>query len=271
MSENQALVGSRLSTPFSGSYTWGIVPKEKITISTADGECPSYVITPISEGPWPAVIFYMDAGGIRPAMIQMAERLAEAGYVVLLPDLFYRFGPYGPLVPEEVFKGDVMAILGPLMVTTDNARAAADSEAFLSYLHGRADVAGGFGAVGFCMGGGMALTAAATYAERVAAVASFHGGNLATDAPTSPHLLASKLKAEVYVAVAENDDHYPQEMAARFEKAMAEAGVSYRSETFTGAAHGWMTTDFPAFNEAASDRGWAELLALFDRTLRANR
>jgi carboxymethylenebutenolidase len=246
------------------------MPKEQISILTADGKCPSYVLTPVSGGKSPAVIFYMDAGGIRPAMVQMAERLAEAGYVVLLPDLFYRFGPYQPLVPEEVFKGDVMAILGPLMATTDNLKAAKDTGVFLDYLDTRTDVEGGLGAVGFCMGGGMALMAAATAPDRFTAVASFHGGNLATDAPTSPHLSASRLKADVYVAVAEKDDFYPQEMAVRFEKAMTDAGVRYRSETYTGAAHGWMTTDFPTFSQAASDRGWAELLALFQRTLRAN-
>lgn len=246
------------------------MPREQIMIATSDGDCSSYVLTPSTVGRWPAVIFYMDAGGIRPAIIQMAERLAEAGYVVLLPDLYYRFGPYGPLVPEEVFQGDVMSILGPLMATTGNARAAADTGSLLRYLHTRADVVGATGAVGFCMGGGMALSAAAIYTDRFQAVASFHGGNLATGAPTSPHLLAAGLKAEVYVAVAENDEQYPQDMAMRFEQAMIEAGVRYRSETYWGAAHGWMTTDFPTFNKAASDRGWVELLALFERTLGAS-
>ncbi len=245
------------------------MPKEQITIPTDDGDCPSYVLTPATGEKSPAVIFYMDAGGIRPAMVQMAERLSEAGYVVLLPDLFYRFGPYGPLVPEEVFKGDMMAILGPLMATTNNAKAAADTGAFLNYLDTRADVEGRFGAVGFCMGGGIALTVAGTFADRIAAVASFHGGNLATEASSSPHLLIPKLKAEVYVAAAENDDFYPEEMAARLEKALTDAGVLYRCETYKGAAHGWMTPDFPTFNNAASDRGWAKLLVLFHRTLRA--
>lgn len=243
--------------------------KERIKIATGDGECPAYVLTPGSGGKAPAVIFYMDAGGIRPAVVEMAERLAAAGYVVLLPDLFYRFGPYGPLVPEEVFKGDVMAVLGPLMATTDNARSAADTAAFLAYLDSRSDVTGPFGAVGFCMGGGMALTAAGTYPDRFAAVASFHGGNLATDDAASPHRLAPRMKAEVYIAAAENDHLYPPEMARRLEAALAEAGVRYRAETYAGAAHGWMKPDFPVFNKAASDRGWSELLALFDRVLHA--
>jgi carboxymethylenebutenolidase len=201
-------------------------------------------------------------------MVEMSRQLADAGYIVLLPDLFYRYGPYGPLVPTEVFKGDFRAILGPLMATTGNDKAAEDTGAFLSYLQSRPDVAGNkVGGVGFCMGGGMAIAAAATFPERFAAVASFHGGRLATDAPTSPHLLAPKLRAEVYLGVAENDQSYPPEMAAKLEQALTAANVRYRSETYAGAAHGWMMTDFPVFNPAAAERGWKALLALFARNL----
>ena len=241
---------------------------EHVTIQARDGGCPADVLTPAGNGRWPAVIFYMDAGGIRPAVLEMAQRLANAGYVVLLPDLFYRFGPYGPLVPAEVFKGDVRAILGPLMTTTGNDKAAEDTEAFLAYLNTRGDIEGGkVGAVGFCMGGGMAIAAAGAYPDRFAAVASFHGGNLATDAPTSPHLLAPKLKAEVYIAAAENDGSYPPEMAERFETALGDAGVLYRADTYP-AAHGWMKPDFPVYDRAAAERGWTEMLTLFERTLR---
>ncbi|MGH8257207.1 MAG: dienelactone hydrolase family protein, partial [Steroidobacteraceae bacterium] len=100
------------------------MPNEQITIRTRDGECTLHVATPAGDGPWPAVIFYMDAGGIRPVVVEMAQRLAGAGYVVLVPDLFYRYGPYGPLVPKEVFAGDLRAVLGPLMATTGNDKAA---------------------------------------------------------------------------------------------------------------------------------------------------
>jgi carboxymethylenebutenolidase len=223
---------------------------------------------PEGDGPWPAVIFYMDAGGIRPAVRDMARRLADNGYLVLLPDMFYRYGAYGPFVPKEIFAGDFRAILGPLMATTGNNKAAEDTEAFLAYLDTRGDVAGRkLGAVGFCMGGGMAVAAAGTYPDRFAAVASFHGGNLATDAPTSPHLFAPKLKAEIYIAAAENDHSYPPEMAARFEAALAQNAVAYSTETYP-AAHGWMKPDFPVYDHAAAERGWTEMLALFARTLR---
>ena len=245
------------------------MPIERVTIQTRDGECSSQVMTTAGEGSWPATIFYMDAGGIRPALLEMAQRLADGGYVVLLPDLFYRYGPYKTLVPKEVFKGDVRAILGPLMATTGNNKAAEDTEVFLAYLDTRRDVAGSkVGAVGFCMGGGMAIAAAGTYPDHFAAVASFHGGNLATDEPTSPHLFAPKLEAETYVAGADNDDSYPPAMAERLEKALAEAGVHYRAEIYRGAEHGWMMPDFPVYDHAAAERGWSEMFELFDRNLR---
>jgi carboxymethylenebutenolidase len=167
-----------------------------------------------------------------------------------------------------VFAGDVRAILGPLMATTGNDKAAQDTEALLAYLDTRDDVAGRkLGAVGFCMGGGMALAVAGAYPDRFAAIASFHGGNLATDAPTSPHLAAPLLKAEVYIAAAENDGSYPPGMATRLETALAEAGVRYSTETYP-AAHGWMKPDFPVYDHAAAERGWTEMLALFSRALR---
>ena len=244
------------------------VTHESITIVTPGGECPGYVFTPGDERGGPAIVFYMDAGGIRPAVFGMAQRLADAGYVVLLPDLYYRYGSYGPLVPAEVFAGDIGAILGPLMATTGNAKAAEDTEAFLGCLDARADVRGDrVGAVGFCMGGGMAIAAAGTCPERFAAVASFHGGNLATDAPDSPHLYAPKLDAEFYVAAATNDDSYPSEMAERLQHALDAAGVPFTTETYT-AAHGWMKPDFPVFDEAEAERGWCRMLAFFERTLK---
>jgi len=242
---------------------------EQVTIETRDGHCPAYVMTPAGSGPWPAVILYMDAGGIRPAVLEMAQRLAGYGYVVLVPDLFYRYGAYGPFVPKELFAGDFRAVIGPLMATTGNDKAAEDTAAFLAYLDTRSDIAGKkLGAVGFCMGGGMAIAAAGTYPDRFGAVASFHGGNLATDAPTSPHLFAPKLTAEIYIAAAENDASYPPEMATRFEAALSEHGVRYGAEIYN-AEHGWMKPDFPVYDHTEAERGWTAMLALFARNLPA--
>ena len=166
--------------------------------------------------------------------------------------------------PEEVFAGDFRAILGPLMATTGNDKAAENTEALLAYLDTRDDVADRkVGAVGFCMGGGMALAAAGTYPDRFTAVASFHGGNLATDSPTSPHLFAPRLKAEVYVAAAKNYGSYPPDMSERLETLLTQANVRYSAETYP-AAHGWMMPDFPVNGPVAAEHGWVEILALFE-------
>jgi carboxymethylenebutenolidase len=117
------------------------------------------------------------------------------------------------------------------------------------------------------MGGAISLTAAGTYPDRIGAAASFHGGNLATDSELSPHLLASRITARVYVAGADQDNSYPPEMAARLEQALGEAGVDHRCEIYLGALHGWTMTDFPVYNESAAERHWDELLTLFAEAL----
>jgi carboxymethylenebutenolidase len=245
---------------------------ERLTIRTDDGVCPCDLFTPAEgKGPWPAVIVYMDAGGIRPTISNMSQRLASKGYLVLLPDLFYRYGPYDPFMPKEVFAGDFRLVLGPLMATTDNLKAAADTGGLLAYLDKRDDVAGAkVGAVGFCMSGGMAIAAAGAWPDRFAAVASFHGGRLANDQPTSPHLLAPQIEAEIYVAAAQNDGSYPPGMAKRVEAALADAGVHYHAETYP-AGHGWMKPGFPVYDHEQAERGWSAMLELFGRVLFARR
>ena len=242
--------------------------EEAISIRTTDGECPAYIFTPDRSAARSAVIFYMDGFGLRPALMKMAGRLADKGYTVLLPDMFYRFGPYGPFDPTAVLGQDFHAILGPLMATTDNRQAAKDSGFFLDYLISRDDVLSApVGVIGFCMGGGIALTVAGAFPERVAAAASFHGGNLANDAPQSPHLLAERMRGEIYVAGADMDSSYPPEMAKRLAQAMTEAGVTHRCEVYENALHGWMMPDLPIFDPAAAARGWHAALALFERNL----
>jgi carboxymethylenebutenolidase len=244
---------------------------EQVVISTVEGECPASVFTPASgTGPWPATILYMDGLGIRPALFEMGQRLADAGFVVLLPDLFYRAGPYGPLDPTALFAtGDVRKALGELPLSTDNRRAAADTAAFLDYLGSRDDVAGDrVGTTGYCMGGGISLTVAGTYPERIAAAASFHGGSLATDSELSPHLLAASIKGRVYVGAADNDRSYPPAMAAQLCESLMAASIDHCHELYAGAAHGWTMTDFPVYNALAAQRHWNQLIALFNETLR---
>ncbi len=242
---------------------------EQISIRTGDGDCPAHVFTPANGGGGPAVIFYMDGLGIRPTLFDMAQRLADGGYIVLLPDLFYRAGAYPPFNAKEIFAApDGMKLIAPYFASTDNHKAASDTEAFLAYLDAREDVVGDkVGTTGYCMGGAISLTAQATYPDRVVASASFHGGALAIDSNLSPHLLAPKMKGRIYVAAAVEDPYYPVEMNDRLEAALTDAKVDYRSEFYEGALHGWTMADFPIYNEPQAERHWRELFGLFQARL----
>jgi carboxymethylenebutenolidase len=246
--------------------------REEISIRTPDGDCRAFLFTPgAGEGPWPAAILYMDGLAIRPALLDMGQLMADGGYVVLLPDLFYRHGPYPPFDPRAVFAGgNVRETLKDFFASTDNRRAGGpDTDAFLACLDTRAEVAGRkVGVVGYCMGGGMALTAAALHPDRIVAAASFHGGNLATDSEMSPHRRAPEIAARVYIGAADEDQSYPPEMARRLEAALDAAGVDYRAELYEGARHGWTQTDFPIYDEAAAERHWRALFDLFGTTLK---
>lgn len=244
--------------------------REQVRIETADGSCPCTVLRPEGGAALPAVLFFMDAFGIRPALLDMAERLANNGYVVLLPDLYFRMGSYAPMDPRAMFADpDFRKTLAPFTASTTTRVASEDTAAFLAYLDRRDDVAGDkVGATGYCMGGGIALAVAGTYPARIAAVASFHGGNLATDSPLSPHTFIPGIRGFVYVAGADRDASYPPGMAERLESALTTAGVAHRCEIYAEALHGWTMTDFPVHHPAAAQRHWRELTALFARTLR---
>ncbi|HEY8079323.1 MAG TPA: dienelactone hydrolase family protein [Labilithrix sp.] len=243
---------------------------EKITIATSDGSCPSYVFRPSGVGPWPAVLVFMDGLGIRPTMLEFGDRLAAHGYLVLLPDLFYRSGAYEPMDAKKIFSGDPEA-RKPLMAmfalaTQENVMR--DTTAFLAWLDDQKDVKkGGIGTTGYCMGGKMSVCAAGTHPDRIVATAAYHAGGLATDAPDSPHLLAPKITARVYVAGATDDQHFPDEMKARFDEALTKAGVDHVVETYP-AKHGWTMRDTPVFDAAQAERHWKTLFALLDAKLK---
>jgi carboxymethylenebutenolidase len=241
----------------------------RIEIATKDGSCPSYVYRPSGGGPWPAVLVFMDGLGIRPAMLEVGERLATHGYFVLLPDLFYRSGPYEPMDPHAVFADpERRKVLMEKFALATQANIMSDTRAFLDYLAAQTDVKpGGIGTTGYCMGGLMSLTAAGTYPDRIAATASYHGGRLATDAPESPHLLAPKIKSRVYVAGAIEDQSFTDEAKARLEDALTKAGVDHTIETYP-ARHGWVFRDTPVYDAAAAERHWQSLLALLDAKLK---
>jgi carboxymethylenebutenolidase len=245
---------------------------KEVAIPTPDGDARAYLFRPEGEGPWPAVIFYMDAPAIRPALFGMCERLARHGYVVLLPDMFWRLGPYEPIDVRAAMKDEESrrAIFGRFMASTDPEKSNRDSGAFLAWLSVQPEVKGEkVGCTGYCMGAALALRAAGAYPGRVAAAAGFHGGRLATDERDSPHLLAPRIKARVYIAGADHDAGFPPEQADRLRAALTAAGVDNVVEIYAGARHGYAPPDTPVYDEAASERHWRELLALLDRTLKA--
>jgi carboxymethylenebutenolidase len=212
----------------------------------------------------------MDGLGIRPAMLEIGERLATHGYYTLLPDLYYRSGPYEPMDPHAVFSDPEKRkiLMEKFFALATPANVMADTGAFLEHIAAQPDVnRGGIGTTGYCMGGLMSLTAAGTYPERIIATASYHGGRLATDAPDSPHRLAPKMRAKVYIAGAIEDQSFPEDMKQRLEEALTQAGVDHLIETYP-AKHGWVFRDTPVYDAAASERHWQTLLALFDETLK---
>lgn len=241
----------------------------RIEIRTPDGLCPCSVFRPTGAGPWPAVLVFMDGLGIRPAMLQIGERLATHGYFALLPDLYYRAGPYPPMDPKAVLADAAMrnALKEKFSAGAASPNIMSDTRAFLDYLTAQRDVKqAGIGITGYCMGGRLALIAAGTYPHAIVAAASYHGGRLATDDPDSPHLLAPRMKARVYVGGAIEDQSFPDDMKRRLEKALIEAGVDHEIETYP-ARHGWVFSDFPVYDAAASERHWQTMLALFESRL----
>lgn len=242
---------------------------QKIEIATADGTCPAYVFRPAGSGPWPAVLVYMDGVGMRPAMHEIAARIAKAGYLTLLPDYYYRSGAYAPMNPHTVFANpeERKVLMEKYLGVATQPRVMSDTKAFLDWLAAQPDVKPGkIGTTGYCLGGLMSMTAAGTFPGRIAATASYHGGRLATDDPLSPHLLAPKMKSRVYVGGAIEDASFDDAQKARLEKALTDAGVTHTIETYP-ARHGWVPTDMPVYDAACAEKHWQTLLGLYAETL----
>jgi carboxymethylenebutenolidase len=242
--------------------------EEQIEIRTADGAADGFLYRH-EGGSRPGVIHLTDIGGIRSSQKAMASRLAAAGYTVLMPNLFYRFGK-PPVVDfaagfdNEETKKRVAELRGPLTPEAVES----DAGAYVDFLAGQQGVSpGGMGVVGYCFAGSVALRAAAARPDKIAAAASFHGGGLATDASTSPHLLLPRIKARLYFGHAVEDRGMPPEAIERLDQALAAWGGRYQSEVYEGARHGWTVPDSPVFNGPQAERAFAKLAELFAETL----
>lgn len=249
--------------------------RSSLDVPTPDGVCDAYLTRPEGPGSFPPVLLFMDGIGLRPRLQDMADRLAAHGYAVLVPNLFYRAGR-APVVPDLVSRlqaedrATVMAELGPLMQALTPEVAARDTQAYVDVLDQQPEVApGGLATTGYCMGGALSLRAAAQLPERVVAAASFHGGNLAPDDPQGAHRGAARIRAEVYAGHADADRSMPEEQIARLEAALEAAGVSFTSEVYAGASHGFTMSDMAVHDAAAEQRHWDALLGLLARALPA--
>ncbi|WP_163997152.1 dienelactone hydrolase family protein [Pyxidicoccus caerfyrddinensis] len=244
---------------------------QDVDIKTADGTMDAKLFHPEGNGPWPAVILLVDAFGIRPVFEEMGHRLSKEGYVVLLPNVFYREGHASKLdlngsFENETFKKRIYGLIGGLTPE----RQKMDAGAELDFLARNPLVKGAkVGVVGYCMSGGIAVRMAADFPDRIGAAASNHGGRLATDAPDSPHRLVGKVKGELYFGHADNDGSMPAEAIQKLEAALKESGIKHRSELFVGKRHGYSVAGSAAYDKDASEQHWTRLIDLFGRTLRA--
>jgi carboxymethylenebutenolidase len=243
--------------------------QRSVQIDTADGTCPAALSIPDGEGPSPAVIMFADAGGMRDTIRQMGERLSGLGYVVLIPDFYYRNGPYEPVDMRTAFqnKETMERIMGMMRGYTVDM-AVRDARAFVDFLGTVPEKKpGGVGTTGYCMGGRLSLIAAANLGDAIAASASFHGGNIAKeDDPDSPHHKAAAIKATVYVAGAIEDQSFPDEQKDLLERTLAKAGVAHTIETYS-AHHGFAVPDNASYDEAAAERHWQAMGSLFGSVL----
>ena len=242
------------------------VTESDLDVTTPDGVADSYFVHP-SSGAHPGVLIWPDAFGLRPAKRQMARRLAESGYSVLVVNQYYR-SQRAPIVNTTNFAAERETLM-PLMGSLNADTQTRDAKAFVSFLDSQAPVDRNrkMGTMGYCMGGPFTMRTAAAVPDRIGAAASFHGGGLVTGQPDSPHLLVPKMKAHYLFAIAENDDENQPEAKDVLRDAFAQAGLPAEIEVYDGALHGWCPPDSTVYHEAQAERAWSRLLVLFENAL----
>ena len=238
--------------------------EHEIDISTTAGAMNTFITHPEEGGPFPAVLFFMDAPGKREELHDMARRLAAVGYYVMLPNLYYR------RVREFVMTPDARAQMFEHMNSLSNAMVCEDTRSLLQHLDADpAAAAGPIGVVGYCMSGPFAFAAACAFPGRVAAAASLHGVRLCTEAEDSPHRQADRVRGELYFGCAQTDEWAPPEMITALERHLTDVGANYRVEWYPDTHHGFVFPQRPTvYDKAAAERHWERLFALFERNLK---
>jgi carboxymethylenebutenolidase len=240
-----------------------------VNIKTPDGIADAYLVHPV-KGKSPAVLIWPDIFGLRPAFKQMATRLAESGYAVLVINPFYRTQK-APTAPEHPDFNDpkTRAALMTLANSLTPETAVTDAKAFVSYIDSQPSVdrKRKMGTTGYCMGGPFVFRTASTFPERIGAAATFHGGGLVTDNADSPHLLIPQMKAHFLIAIAANDDAKQPEAKDVLRNAFAKAHLPAEIEVYAGTMHGWCPPDSQVYNPAQAEKAWSRLLAIFGNSL----
>jgi carboxymethylenebutenolidase len=241
------------------------VTDSEVSVTTPDGTADAYFVHPAT-GTAPGVLMWPDIFGLRPAFRQMAKRLAESGYSVLVVNPFYRVKK---APTADAGAATPIPQLVPLAQALNETTHMTDAKAFVAWLDRQASVAKNrkIGTQGYCMGGPMAFRTSAAVPDRVGAVASFHGGGLVTDMPNSPHLQAAKTKAQFLVAVAANDDMRSPNDKTAMKETFGKASLPAEIEVYTGAAHGWCPPDSGVYNQPQAEKAWTRLLALYGKAL----
>ena len=236
-------------------------------VTTPDGTVPCFAVHPAgdAEGPFPPVILYMDVVGVREELRDFARRIAGEGYFCLLPDMFYRLGPQHFDLSKGREELERMFAAGR---TLEMPMVMRDTEAWLDYLDASPLVAGPAGAIGYCMSGRFVVAAAGTFPERFGAIASLYGVGIVTDADDSPHLLADRIRAELYLGFAEHDPFVPGNVIPELRAALEANGVAHAIETHPGTEHGFCFPQRPAYAESAAERVWATVFDLYARRLK---
>src|SRR5262250_709634 len=242
------------------------VTESDVNVKTPEGTADSYFVHPAS-GTAPGVLIWPDIFGLRPAFRQMGKRLAESGYAVLVVNPFYRVkkaptAENGAATPIQQ--------LMPLAQALNETTHMSDAKAFIGWLDQQSGVARNkkMGVQGYCMGGPIAFRTSAAVPDRIGAVASFHGGGLVTNQPNSPHLQASKTKAQFLIEIAENDDQRSPNEKSVLEDTFSKAKLPAEIDVYAGAAHGWCPPDSRVYNEPQAEKAWSRLLVLYGKALK---
>ena len=267
-------VGTALGMGRAARAAEAAVIEKDVEVKTADGVADSVLFHPPGKGSWPAVLIWTDIFGLRPVFRDMGRRLAAQGYVVLVPNPFYR-SKRAPVVPEgfDFAKPENRAVLMGFRGAMTDAAVDRDAAAFVAFLDAQpqTNTKKPIGVQGYCMGGPLTFRTTAVAAGRVGAAATFHGGGLVAqnhDDPASPHkLIPAFTRAEVYCAVAANDDKAQPDAKDVLKASFAAAKVPAKVEVYDGCAHGWTVKGSAVYDAAGAERAWAELTALYKRRL----